>query len=295
MKNFAIACMSGTLKGVFIQGVLNAFEEAGLKAEVYASTSSSTIPTTYAAIGELRRQGLGNWDESNDILSKPGNSMSNVVLHGIEIYSPLVIEKLKSNELSRLMIVCSYVKNSEAKNLTQGNSAVTLGRKLIIKGARHISDWKDENLEMHIFDTHSDNKELKLTADIYKQVAYATTRMLHAWHIPATINGKPYIDGNYTCTIPIEPLAQKGYKNIIAIATEPGDIYKDFFSDKTFNDEVRGSKVYWIKPEENLKNLGVDFTKTTKDGIENVFNYGIAIGDKFIRQHFKFSVKRKVC
>ncbi len=287
MKNFAIACMSGTLKGVFIQGVLNAFEEAGLKAGAYASTSSSTVPTTYAAISKLRKQGLGNWDESNDILSKPGNSMSNVVLHGIEIYSPLVIEKLKSNELSRLMIVCSYVNNAEAKKLTQGDSAVSLGRKLIIKGARHKSDWRDENLELHVFDTQSDNKELKLTADNYKQVAYATTRMLHAWHIPATINGKPYIDGTYTCTIPIETLAEKGYKNIIAIATEPGDIYKDFFSDEPFNNEVSDSRVYWIKPEENLKNLGVDFTKAAKYGIENVFTYEITLGDKFIRQHFK--------
>ncbi len=34
MNNFAIACMSGTLKGVFIQGVLSAFEEAGLKADM---------------------------------------------------------------------------------------------------------------------------------------------------------------------------------------------------------------------------------------------------------------------
>ena len=286
MENFAIACMSGTLKGVFVQDVLNAFEEAGLKADAYASTSSSTISTTYAAMGELRKQGLGNWDESNDILSKPGNSMSNVILHGIEIYSPLVIEKLKNNELSRLLVVCSYVNNSVAKNLTQGNAAVTLGRKLLINGARHISDWKDENLELHIFDTQSENKKLKLTADNYKQVAYATTRMLHAWHIPATINGKPYIDGTYTCTIPTEPLAEEGYKNIIAIATEPGDIYKDFFSDVPINDEVSGSKVYWIKPEENLKNLGVDFTKAAKDGIENVFTYGIILGDKFIQQYF---------
>lgn len=287
MNNFATACMSGTLKGVFIQGVLSAFEEAGLKADAYASTSSSTIPTTYAAMGELRKQGLGNWDESNDILSKPGNSMSNVVLHGLEIYSPLIIEKLKSNEVSRLMIVCSYVNNADAKKITQGDSAVTLGRKLIINGARHISDWKNENLELHIFDTQSENKKLKLTADNFRQVAYATTRMLHAWHIPAIINGKPYIDGTYTCTIPIKLLAEKGYKNIIAIATEPGDIYEDFFSDELIIDEISGSKVYWIKPEENLKNLGVDFTKATKHGIENVFVYGIKLGDEFIRQHFK--------
>ena len=43
MNNFAIACMSGSLKGIFIQGVLTAFEEAGIKADAYASSSSSNL------------------------------------------------------------------------------------------------------------------------------------------------------------------------------------------------------------------------------------------------------------
>lgn len=51
MNNFAIACMLGSLKGIFSQGVLTAFEEAAIKADAYASSSSSTVPTWYAAIG----------------------------------------------------------------------------------------------------------------------------------------------------------------------------------------------------------------------------------------------------
>ena len=100
-KSIAIACMSGSLKGVFAHGVLYSFEEEGFKADAYACCSSSTVPTTYAAIGEIRNQGFGNWNDSDDILSKPGTSMSDVVLHGIELYSPRVIEKLQDKEIGR--------------------------------------------------------------------------------------------------------------------------------------------------------------------------------------------------
>jgi len=258
MKNFAIACMSGSLKGIFVQGVLTAFEEAGIKADAYASSSSSTVPASYAAIGEIRNQNHSSWADSDDILRQPGKSMR----------------------------VCSYVNNEDAAKETQSGSAVTLGRKLIVQGARHISEWKDQNLELHVFDTQSNNKELKLTADNYKEVAYATTRMLHAWHIPATINNKAYIDGSYTCLIPIKPLADRGYQNIIAIATEPGEITKDFFSGELIGSKCNNSSIYWIKPEVNLKELGVDFTKASKKGVEKVFEYGIEKGNEFIKNNF---------
>ena len=212
--------------------------------------------------------------------------MSNVILSGLEMFSGKVIDRLRSKDISRLMIVCSFVNNENGVIETQSSSAVTLGRKLIIQGARNISDWKDQNLELHVFDTQSTNNELKLTADNYKEVAYATTRMLHAWHIPATINDKPYIDGSYTCLIPIEPLADRGFQNIIAIATEPGEITKDFFSGELIGSKWNNSSIYWIKPEVNLKELGVDFTKASKEGIEKVFEYGVEKGKEFLKDNF---------
>jgi hypothetical protein len=278
--------MSGSLKGIFIQGVLTSFEEAGIKADAYASSSSSTVPASYAAIGEIRNQNHSSWGDSDEILRQPGKSMSDVILNGIEMFSGKVVDRLKIGDVSRLMIVCSYVNNEDAAKETQSGSAVTLGRKLIVQGARHISGWKDENLELHVFDTQSNNKGLKLTADNYKEVAYATTRMLHAWHIPAVINDKPYIDGSYTCLIPIEPLADRGYQNIIAIATEPDEITKDFFSGEPIGSKWNNSSIYWIKPEINLKELGVDFTKASKEGVEKVFEYGIEKGKEFIKNNF---------
>jgi hypothetical protein len=284
MNKFAIACMSGSLKAVFVQGVLSTFEEYGFEAEAFASCSASTLPASLAAVRQINNLPEEYWAEGEEIVKRPGNSMSNFVLDGIDKFSGKILSSFAGNNLKRLLIVCSYVKNQDAANQMQGNSAVTLGRQLIVKGARHISDWKENNLELHVFDTESSSKHLKLSAYNYKEVAYATTRMLHAWHIPATINNKPYLDGSYTCMIPIEPLAEIGYKNIIAIATESGKITRDFFSNETFDSSYGGSHIHWIKPDFNLKEMGVDFTKATTKAVKNVFQYGKEQGNKFINQ-----------
>jgi len=43
-----IACASGSAKGVFIHGVLSSFEQRGLVPDVYAASSSSSIPAAFA-------------------------------------------------------------------------------------------------------------------------------------------------------------------------------------------------------------------------------------------------------
>jgi len=53
MNNYAIACMSGSLKEIFSQGVLIAFEETTIKSVTYAISTSSTVPTSYSTIGEI--------------------------------------------------------------------------------------------------------------------------------------------------------------------------------------------------------------------------------------------------
>ena len=60
MHNFAISCMSGRLNGIHSQGVLTAFEEATIKADTCASSSSSTVSTSYATIGEIGNQNISS-------------------------------------------------------------------------------------------------------------------------------------------------------------------------------------------------------------------------------------------
>ncbi|MDM9382746.1 hypothetical protein QUB80_18805 [Chlorogloeopsis sp. ULAP01] len=76
MKSLGIACTSGSFKGVFIHGILSAFESINIRANAYAAASSSTLLTACAAIGKAlkliprlksggfrghRELGIGHW------------------------------------------------------------------------------------------------------------------------------------------------------------------------------------------------------------------------------------------
>lgn len=45
--------------------------------------------------------------------------MSDVILSGLEMFSSKVIDRIRSGDIPRLMIVCSYVKNEDTANETQ--------------------------------------------------------------------------------------------------------------------------------------------------------------------------------
>jgi hypothetical protein len=60
-QNLAIACSSGSFKGAFVHGVLNALEAAKIRADAYAAASSSVIPTAWAAISQVKELGVDYW------------------------------------------------------------------------------------------------------------------------------------------------------------------------------------------------------------------------------------------
>ena len=276
--------MSGSFKGAFVHGVLTALETLKISFSAYAASSSSTLPTTYAAINKISQLPIDFWYENLELLEKPGFGMSNVVLTLIDKYAP-VLDKLQFlASARRFLVACSYVNNDEAAQITQGDNATRLGRKLIIQAVRKDNRWKNQNLDLHVFDTQSHRSEFLLTPGNFKEVMYATTRMLHAWHIPAAINGKPYIDGSYTCMCPVEPLIERGYKKILVIATEPGPIYTDIFSSKIITPDMNGCIINIIQPDMDLKTLGVDYIKATREGLKKTYDYGIEKGKEYIEK-----------
>ena len=282
MKNSAVALMSGSLKGVFVQGVLNAFEKEGFRAGAYGSCSSSTLPASYAAIGKMEQFPMSYWLNARTILDRKGTSMSNVFLEGNAESMPLIKEQLFDQEAARLMVACSFVHNPQGAEITQGERARMLGRQLLLDGAKKNGSWRNENLKFHFFDTCSSNPDLRISLKNVEDVFYASTRMMHAWHIPAEINGKPYVDGSYTSLCPAVPMAEMGYKNIIAVLTEPEIPGLDYFSNEKVPDKHLETKISFVKPEMNLKDLGVDFTVATEEGIIQAFEHGVEQGRAFL-------------
>jgi hypothetical protein len=284
-KRWAVACMAGSFKGVFVHGVLHGLEAGGFRADAYGAASSSTLAAAFAAAGHVRQVDLGTWTRGEDIVRQSGAGMSDAVLAGIRDCAPRLRELLFAPNAARFCIVASHVRTPEAAALTQGDGARRLGRRLLIEAARHDATWRDRHLEAHLFDTRATDGARRITPDNFEEVAYATTRMLHAWHIPAAIAGEPYIDASYTCQCPAVEMAGSGYDAVLAIGTEVGPLQHDIFGTGVLPSEYRSVPIVQICPKRDLKELGVDFNHATPDGLAQAFAEGVAAAGAFLIQH----------
>lgn len=282
MNNVAICCMSGGYKNVFAHGVLRAFEDNGMKAKAYASCSSSTLISAFAAISKMKKLDLSLWSDGYATSQKEGNQ-SGAMLQSIQRLSAEIKNSLWQPQASRLLIATSLVKTAEATLITQSDGAKRLGQMLLINALRHKSEWKDQNLELKVFDTYPDEKTALLLPDNFDEVAYASTRMLHAWNIPAYIDKQAYIDGSYTSLCPVTSLSELGYEHIICICTEKDKVTYDLFSDERIPSRINHSTIDFIKPDSELKEMGVDFYTISEYGLEEVYNHGYAKGIEYIR------------
>src|SRR6266702_8027509 len=266
-RSLAIACSAGGFKGVFVHGVLSSLEAAGVRANAYAAASSSVFPSICAVIRQAGEVGLRYWRSALGTLEQPGNGMSEVVLASIAESGSTLFSLLFRPDAPRFFIATSAVKTIEGAEQTQGDGARRLGRRLLLQAARGDRSWADEHLRAHLFDSAASDVEHRLTIDNIKEVIYASTRMLHAWTIPAWIAGRPYIDGSYSCACPALDMARWGYREVIAIATEPGTLYRDIFQSEPIPSTWQGVPIHLIQPGIDPAKLGADFTEVSDEGL----------------------------
>ena len=77
-RRLAIACSAGGYRTVFIQGVLAALEEAGIRAAAYGASSASVTSAALAAGGDARAASLAYAQESpaREGAPQPGHERS---------------------------------------------------------------------------------------------------------------------------------------------------------------------------------------------------------------------------
>jgi predicted acylesterase/phospholipase RssA len=277
-----IACASGSAKGVFVHGVLDAFERAGFKVDSYAASSSSTIPAAFASIHELALlEGTEYWKKVGTRFIEANSDVSKAVKDGIKSILPMINEKLFAEEAPCFSIAVSAVVTEEAAQLTQGAGAKKLGQHLMLSIRKKDKSWAARNLVCRLFDTKAKGQS-RLTPGNLEDALYATTRMLHAWKDAAWIDGEPYVDASYTCMCPAIELAQAGVETVIAISPESGPLYRDFFQSETLPTSFGSSSIYHIQPARNLTELGVDYLRATEEGFEAAFNLGKRMGTQFL-------------
>ena len=285
--SLAIVGSSGGMKGIFVQGVLNAFETGGLRADAYAGASASALPALSAAAGLCNFVQYHYWQRVQQLLQKPEYDLSHVMdIVTCEWNSddePFKRELFQEGK-PRLFIPANYVKTKSAAELTQSRKSRRLGRQLLIDIRRKDRTWVDENLELHLFDTQSEQH--RLTPENLITVAFASTRMVH-WSVPAWVGGQPYVDASYTCACPVAEMIVAGYTKVIAISTEIDSTYRDIFADEVIPEELNGVRIYIIRPQYELNEVGVDFTSCTEEGLVTAFQHGEAQGHAFLQSWYE--------
>ncbi|WP_162902222.1 hypothetical protein [Facilibium subflavum] len=222
--------------------------------------------------------GVGYWV---DVAQKSETlNMSDVVLYSIDNYGKIIKDAIFNKNCAQLLVATSKVITEEARIFTQGDGARKLGRKLLIQALKKDASWVKENLQKVLFSSKEDTNNEKLTFDNFNEVVYASTRMLHAWKTPAWVNNKAFIDGSYTCSCPALELAQQNqFEAIIIISSDPLHCYNDLFQTTLLNQEsVQAKTVHCIYPDFDLKEIGVDYTKATEQGMYDAYDQGFKKG-----------------
>jgi len=282
-QRIAIACSTGGFKGVFIHGVLSAFESAGFRAAAYGAASSSVLPAVAAAAGEVNQLGVDFWEEGRRIIAQPGKGMSEMVLAGISQVGPWLRPQLFRPTSSRMLIAANAVDDAGALE-TQGKGGRRRGRQLLLDAARGRREWVDTHLDLQLFDTASEDERTKLTPANFNEVTYASSRMLHAWDVPAWVNGRPYVDAFYTCACPALELAEMGYDRVIALGSEPV-LFRDIFQMEQIPEKWGDVGIQAICPELEPAEFGVDYTCATAEGLQQLFDHGYKKGQAFLALH----------
>lgn len=283
-EGIGIAVASGMLKGVFGHGVLSAFEERGLRAQVYGTASSAVLSGGLAAVGRARATGVDYWHKA--AAGAAGQGMSHVVLRSIEEYGPTLKAGLFQAGAPEFLLATSKVTNPEAAGVTQGPGAKELGRQLLRGIFTGDRGWVEENLSTAVFSSNPDaeGRRPKLTPENFDAVSYASTRMLHAWAVPAEVDGEAYVDASYTCACPAREVAATGVSVLIAIGADPFPVFRDIYgSEEIVDGSVLGrAAVHVIKPDEDLKTLGVDYAAAAPEGLTSGYELGLDAGHRFL-------------
>ena len=284
-NSIAIACASGGFKAIFVHGVLSAFEERSFHPNAYSAASASVVVAALANIDRARKAGIDYWFKGIRMYYHT-KSMSRVSLAGIDYFNTYGGEELFESQQSQFYIAASKVITKEASEQTQNKQARRLGKKLLIAAAKKERAWVDEHLKLNLFSTaRKDN--LSLNSDNFAEVAYASTRMLHNYDVPAWIDRQPYVDASYTCSCSALEMVELGYREVIAIATEAGKFYRDLFQSEVIPTEYKQVPIHIIQPDINLKELGVNVFQATPEGLAAVYQHGLDKGREFLTRSGK--------
>ena len=176
--------------------------------------------------------------------------------------------------------------------------------------------FKESKIDFYVVMTNIKNgqAEYVLIKDVFEQMEYlrATSALPFASKI-IEINGKKYLDGGISDSIPIDYCESLGYDKIILILTRPENNYKDDKLNflyklvyrkypnlverlinmgkdyeivlKKIKDLENKNKIFVIRPPKVLK---IGRLEKNEDKIQNVYDIGLSAGKKEINNLFEY-------
>ena len=176
--------------------------------------------------------------------------------------------------------------------------------------------FKQSKIDFHVVMTNIENGQAEyiLIEDVFEQMEYlrATSALPFASKI-IEINGKKYLDGGISDSIPIDYCESLGYDKIILILTRPEDAHKNdklsflyklvyrkypnlverlinMGKDyeivlKKIKDLENKNKIFVIRPPQVLK---IGRLEKNEDKIQNVYDIGLNTGKKEIDNLLKY-------
>jgi len=176
--------------------------------------------------------------------------------------------------------------------------------------------FKESKIDFHVVMTNIENGQAEyiLIEDVLEQMEYlrATSALPFASKI-IEINGKKYLDGGISDSIPIDYCESLGYDKIILILTRPEDAHKNVKLSflyklvyrkytnlverlinmgkdyeivlKKIKDLENKNKIFVIRPPQVLK---IGRLEKNEDKIQNVYDIGLNTGKKEIDNLLKY-------
>ena len=233
-KTYAIALEGGGAKGAYEVGVWMALEEAGVKYNAVAGTSVGALNGAMMAMRDLKGA-IDAWCrvKLTDIVDVNEDSADNMLRF-------FAGEADMSDMQELLPQVLDIVKN-------RGLDVAPLRR--WVTGLADTAALKNSDVELFVTTVGlSDKKGLTVKINDLPEEEMCDMLLASAYH-PSfrleKLGGKYYTDGGFFDSLPIYPLVENGYKDIIAVCLPGKGIHRLFIPPKDVN-------ITYIDTEEDL-------------------------------------------
>lgn len=233
-KTYAIALEGGGAKGAYEVGVWMALEEAGVKYNAVAGTSVGALNGAMMAMRDLKGA-IDAWCrvKLTDIVDVNEESADNMLR--------LFAGEADMNDVHELLPqMLDIVKN-------RGLNVAPLRR--WVTGLADTAAIRNSDVELFVTTVGlSDKKGLTVKVNELPEEEMCDMLLASAYH-PSfrleKLGGKYYTDGGFFDSLPIYPLVENGYKDIIAVCLPGKGIHRLFIPPKDVN-------ITYIDTEEDL-------------------------------------------